>query len=262
MGVVAASDVMLTAVVCAVKAKASWGVCSTILEFVPEAALQVKFVNLLEAAVAYRSSYDVIFCMITAHDLTVRSTTPQRMNVLHCAILYSGDVAIVKAILHAYPALTFDACSADSGGETFTVSRVGNQRIEMPSMAGYTALAMYLLLNTVDNIEHYLEIIAYLIEYHVSSMMWDAGDHMPLTMLLKGNYREKTMEKLIGVFADVYSKQGCLAAIMSDPQQNIPMQTAIKQHLNTKCLIMVYTFMMASLCNISKNTQQIGDKKE
>ena len=54
-------------------------------------------------------------------------------------------------------------------------------------------------------------------------MMCDAGDHMPLTMLLKGNYREKTMEKLTGVFADVYSKQGCLVAIMSDPQQNIPM---------------------------------------
>ena len=64
------------------------------------------------------------------------------MNVLHRAILYSGDVAVVRAILHAYPALLFDACSADSGGETFTVSRVGNRRIEMPSMAGYTALEM------------------------------------------------------------------------------------------------------------------------
>jgi len=167
------------------------------------------------------------------------------MNVLHRAILYSGDVAVVRAILHAYPALSFDACSADSGGETFTVSRVGNRRIEMPSMAGYTALEMCLLLNTVNTIEHGVEIIAFLIEYHVSSMMCDAGGHMPLTMLLKGNYRKKTMEKLIEVFADVYSKQGCLAAIMSDPEQNIPMQTVIKQHLNTKCLILVYTFMMA-----------------
>jgi len=233
-----------------------------ILEFVPEAALQAKLVNLLEAAVAYQSSYGVIFCMMTAHNFTVRSTTPQRMNVLHRAILYSGDVAVVKAILHAYPALSFDACSADSGGETFAVSRVGKQRIEMPSMAGYTALAMCLLLNTVDTVEHYVEIIACLIEYHVSSMMCDAGDHMPLTMLLKGNYREKTMEKLIGVFANVYRNQGCLAAIMSDPQQHIPMQTAIKQHLNAKCLIMVYTFTVASLRSISKNTQEMRDKQE
>ena len=145
MGVVASSDALIAAVMCALKAKASWGVCSMILEFVPEAALQAKLVDLLEAAVAYRSHYDVIFCIITTHNFTVRSTTPQRMNVLHRAILYNGDVAVVKAILHVYPALSFDTCSADSGGETFTVSRVGNRRIEMPSMAGYTALAMFLL---------------------------------------------------------------------------------------------------------------------
>ena len=51
MGVAANSDTMIAAVMCALKAKASWGVCAMILEFVPEAALQAKLVDLLEAAV-------------------------------------------------------------------------------------------------------------------------------------------------------------------------------------------------------------------